>query len=94
MPKVKCEICGCEFVSKYRSMRFCDKCRVERDREQRAEYRKQFQSVDKEMRKKPENKTKKPALSINDIIRMSMAAGRSGVKYGEDVMLIEGGKLK
>ena len=42
------------------------------------------------MRKKPENKTKKPALSINDIIRMSMAAGRSGVKYGEDVMIIEG----
>lgn len=90
MPKVKCEICGCEFVSKYRSKRFYDKCRVERDREQRAEYRKQFQSVDKEMRKKPENKTKKPALSINDIIRMSMAAGKSGVNYGYDVLELEG----
>ena len=90
MAKIKCEMCGCEFVSKYRSRQFCDKCRVEREREQRAEYRKQFQSVDKEMRKKPDNKTKKPALSINDIIRMSMAAGRSGVKYGEDVMIIEG----
>ncbi len=90
MPKVKCEICGCEFVAKYRSRQFCDKCRVEREREQRAEYRKQFQSVGKETRKKPEDKTKKPALSINDIIRISMQAGRSGVKYGEDVMIIEG----
>lgn len=94
MPKVKCEMCGCEFISKYRSRQFCDKCRIAREREQRAEYRKQFQSVVKEARKKPDNKTKKPALSINDIIRMSMAAGRSGVKYGEDVALIEGGKLK
>ena len=83
-------MCGCEFISKYRSRQFCDKCRVEREREQRAEYRKQFQSVGKEARKKTNNKTKKPALSINDIIRMSMAAGRSGVKYGEDVMIIEG----
>lgn len=90
MPKIKCEMCGCEFVSKYRSRQFCDKCRIAREREQRAEYRKQFQSVDKEMQKKPESKTKKPALSINDIIRMSMAAGKSGVNYGYDVLELEG----
>lgn len=83
MPKVKCEMCGCEFVSKYRSKRFCDKCRVERDREQRAEYRKQFQSVVKETRKKPDNKTKKPALSIAEISRRASA---SGMTYGQYVL--------
>ena len=31
-----------------------------------------------------------PALSINDIIRMSMAAGKSGVNYGYDVLELEG----
>lgn len=81
MAKIKCEMCGCEFVSKYRSRQFCDKCRVEREREQRAEYRKQFQSVDKEMRKKPDNKTKKPALSIAEISRRASAAGMTYGQY-------------
>ena len=74
-------MCGCEFVSKYRSRQFCDKCRVEREREQMAEYRKQFQSVGKEMRKKPENKTKKTALSITEIAKRASAAGMTYGQY-------------
>ena len=90
MPKVKCEICGCEFVAKYRSKRFCDKCHAEKDRKYQSEYRQKWKSVGKETRKKPENKTEKPILSINDIVRMSMAAGKSGVNYGYDVLELEG----
>ena len=81
MAKIKCEMCGCEFISKYRSRQFCDKCRVAREREQRAEYRKQFQSVVKEARKKPENKTKKPALSITEIAKRASAAGMTYGQY-------------
>lgn len=90
MPKVKCEICGCEFVAKYRSRQFCDKCHAEKDRKYQSEYRQKWKSVDKETRKKPEKKTEKPILSINDIVRMSMAAGKSGVNYGYDVLELEG----
>lgn len=90
MPKVKCEICGCEFVAKYRSKRFCDKCHAEKDRKYQSEYRQKWKSVGKETRKKPEKKTGKPILSINDIVRMSMAAGKSGVNYGYDVLELEG----
>lgn len=32
---------------------------------------------------------KKPKYSIDDIVRMSMAAGKSGVNYGHDVVEIE-----
>ena len=81
MPKVKCEICGCEFIAKHRSKRFCDKCRIEREREQRAEYRKRFKSVDKEMRKKPDNEVRKPALSIAEISRRASAAGKTYGQY-------------
>lgn len=90
MPKVKCEICGCEFVAKYRSKRFCDKCHAEKDRKYQSEYRQKWKSVGKETRKNPEKKTEKPVLSINDIVRMSMAAGKSGVNYGYDVLELEG----
>lgn len=90
MPKVKCEICGCEFMAKYRSKRFCDKCHAEKDRKYQSEYRQQCKSVGNETRKKPEKKTEKPILSINDIVRMSMAAGKSGVNYGYDVLELEG----
>ena len=90
MPKVKCEMCGCEFMAKYRSKRFCDKCHAEKDRKYQSEYRQQCKSVGKETRKKPEKKTEKPILSINDIVRMSMAAGKSGVNYGYDVLELEG----
>ena len=82
MPKVKCEICGCEFVSKYRSRQFCDKCRAEKDRQYNAEYRKQFQSVGKESRKKTNNKTKKPVLSITEIAKR---ASDAGMTYGQYV---------
>ena len=90
MTKIKCEMCGCEFMAKYRSKRFCDKCHAEKDRKYQSEYRQQWKSVGKETRKKPEKKTEKPVLSINDIVRMSMAAGKSGVNYGYDVLELEG----
>lgn len=87
-------MCGCEFTAKHGNRRNCDKCKSEKTKKYKSEYRQQWKSVGKETRKKPEKKTEKPALSINDIIRISMQAGRSGVKYGEDVAPIEGGKLK
>ena len=81
MTKIKCEMCGCEFMAKYRSKRFCDKCHAEKDRKYQSEYRQQCKSVGNETRKKPEKKTEK---------RMSMAAGKSGVNYGYDVLELEG----
>ena len=81
MPKVKCEICGCEFMAKYRSKRFCDKCHAEKDRKYKSEYRQQWKSVGKETRKKPEKKTEKPVLSIAEIAKRASAAGKTYGQY-------------
>ena len=81
MPKVKCEICGCEFMAKYRSKRFCDKCHAEKDRKYQSEYRQQWKSVGKETRKKPEKKTEKPVLSIAEIAKRASAAGKTYGQY-------------
>ena len=81
MPKVKCEICGCEFMAKYRSKRFCDKCHAEKDRKYQSEYRQQWKSVGKETRKKPERKREKPVLSIAEIAKRASAAGKTYGQY-------------
>lgn len=98
---IKCQICGKEIVTTIATKKYCVECANNRSREKAREYHKRNKmknkQADEEAKKQVKKmmpQKKKPSLSINDIIRMSMAAGRSGVKYGEDVMLIEGGKLK
>ena len=81
MTKIKCEMCGCEFMAKYRSKRFCDKCHAEKDRKYQSEYRQQWKSVGKETRKKPEKKTEKPVLSIAEIAKRASAAGKTYGQY-------------
>lgn len=86
-----CQCCNREFEAKYKNKRYCPECDTALEKKRRREYAEQWRTgkrAEKRMEKS------KPALSINDIIRISMQSGRSGVKYGEDVALIEGGKLK
>lgn len=90
MPKIKCEMCGCEFMAKHGNRRNCDKCKSEKTKKYKSEYRQKWKSVGNETGKKTVKKTEKPILSINDIVRMSMAAGKSGVNYGYDVLELEG----
>lgn len=82
-----CQCCGREFEAKYKNKRYCHECDTALEKKRRREYAEQWRTG-----KRAEKRAEKanPALSINDIIRMSMAAGKSGVNYGYDVLELEG----
>lgn len=83
---IKCGDCGCDVIAKSDKKQFCNKCLAIRADKSKNKYRATCKIKPK--RKKVE--VRKPVLSINDIIRMSMAAGKSGVNYGYDVLELEG----
>ena len=98
---IKCQICSKEIVTTIATKKYCVECANNRSREKAREYHKRNKMKNKQADEEAKKQVKKmipdrkkPKYSIDDIVRMSMAAGRSGVKYGEDVALIEGGKLK
>ncbi len=86
-----CQCCNREFEAKYKNKRYCPECDLALEKERKRKYAEQWRTGKKYEKRMEKSK---PVLSINDIIRISMQAGRTGIKYGEDVMLIEGGKLK
>lgn len=81
MTKVKCEMCGCEFMAKHGNRRNCDKCKSEKTKKYKSEYRQKWKSVGKETRKKPEKKTEKPVFSITEIAKRASAAGMTYGQY-------------
>lgn len=82
-----CQCCNREFEAKYKNKRYCPECDLALEKERKRKYAEQWRTG-----KRAEKRAEKanPALSINDIIRMSMAAGKSGVNYGYDVLELEG----
>ena len=82
-----CQCCNREFEAKYKNKRYCPECDTALEKKRRREYAEQWRTG-KRAEKRAEKA--KPTLSINDIIRMSMAAGKSGVNYGYDVLELEG----
>ena len=82
-----CQCCGQKFEAKYKNKRYCPECDTAIEKKRKREYAEQWRTG-----KRAEKRAEKanPALSINDIIRMSMAAGKSGVNYGYDVLELEG----
>lgn len=82
-----CQCCGREFEAKYKNKRYCPECDTAIEKKRKREYAEQWRT---EKRAEKRAEKAKPVLSINDIIRMSMAAGKSGVNYGYDVLELEG----
>lgn len=82
-----CQCCNREFEAKYKNKRYCPECDTALEKKRRREYAEQWRTGKKHEKRMEKSK---PALSINDIIRMSMAAGKSGVNYGYDVLELEG----
>lgn len=82
-----CQCCGQKFEAKYKNKRYCPECDTAIEKKRKREYAEQWRTG-KRAEKRAEKA--KPTLSINDIIRMSMAAGKSGVNYGYDVLELEG----
>ncbi len=81
MPIVKCEMCGDEFSAKYKCKRYCVVCQAKREKEQKASYRKQWKSVEKEMQMKPVKEPKRPTVSILEITRRANAEGKTYGQY-------------
>ena len=82
-----CQCCNREFEAKYKNKRYCPECDTALEKKRRREYAEQWRTGKKHEKRMEKSK---PALSINDIVRMSMAAGKSGVNYGYDVLELEG----
>lgn len=82
-----CQCCNREFEAKYKNKRYCPECDLALEKDRKRKYAEQWRTG-KRAEKRAEKA--KPVLSINDIIRMSMAAGKSGVNYGYDVLELEG----
>ncbi len=82
-----CQCCGREFEAKYKNKRYCPECDLALEKERKRKYAEQWKTGKKHEKRMGKSK---PALSINDIVRMSMAAGKSGVNYGYDVLELEG----
>lgn len=82
-----CQCCNREFEAKYKNKRYCPECDLALEKERKRKYAEQWRTGKKHEKRAEKAK---PVLSINDIIRMSMAAGKSGVNYGYDVLELEG----
>lgn len=98
---IKCQMCGCDVVTTIATKKYCIECANKRNREKTREYhrrnKKKNKQEDEEVKKQLEQMIpprKKPKYSINDIVRMSMAAGKSGINYGRDVVEIESREKK